>query len=183
MARTMKGQAVLSLISSLWLPKAPQMEPYPVVPLDIRDLFNNQAASINGSPPANFDNRGGSLPSHLLPNGSFHHDGIHVSLLFVHPRSSPLSLPSSISRAIGATNLVRVPDRVPCSRPQLATDNVIADGQVITLPRPVSINALHLLYSGDWIDGQCTCHLGYPEVPSSRSLMFRRVCKSVYIEL
>ncbi|KZV83101.1 hypothetical protein EXIGLDRAFT_777886 [Exidia glandulosa HHB12029] len=33
-------------------------------------------------------------------------------------------------------------------------DNVIALGQVVDMPTPASVNALHVLYAGDWIDGE-----------------------------
>lgn len=35
-----------------------------------------------------------------------------------------------------------------------ANDNVVADGQTVDMPTLASVNALHVLYAGDWIDGE-----------------------------
>jgi len=50
---------------------------FTAVSLPLQDIFDNQAASSNGS--ADFDGRGGSFDSSLLPPGPFVHDGVTVS--------------------------------------------------------------------------------------------------------
>lgn len=49
---------------------------YPSVILPLRSLFNNQAASANGS--ADFDAHGSSFDSKFLPPGPWLFDGIKV---------------------------------------------------------------------------------------------------------
>lgn len=49
---------------------------YPAVVLPLRDLFDNQAASTNGS--ASFDTLGSSFDSQYLPSGPWLFDGIKV---------------------------------------------------------------------------------------------------------
>ncbi|KAJ8489101.1 hypothetical protein ONZ45_g13706 [Pleurotus djamor] len=51
---------------------------YPSISIPIRTLFNNQAASPNGS--ANFDGQGASFDSTLLPPGPLIYDGIKYDL-------------------------------------------------------------------------------------------------------
>jgi hypothetical protein len=43
----------------------------------LKDIFNNQAASPDGS--ADFDGHGNSFDSRLLPQGPFINDGVQVS--------------------------------------------------------------------------------------------------------
>ncbi|KAK0448928.1 glycoside hydrolase family 29 protein, partial [Desarmillaria tabescens] len=51
---------------------------YPSTPISLRSLFNNQAASFNGS--ADFDGKGSSFDSQFLPSGPYVHDGIIYDL-------------------------------------------------------------------------------------------------------
>ncbi|EJD47020.1 glycoside hydrolase [Auricularia subglabra TFB-10046 SS5] len=114
------SQRVFALIAGYLLPK-PQLGAYPVVPLNITELYDNQAASLDGSGPANFDGRGGTFPAHLLPTRHVNYDGLHYHL----------------------------PERWGYEN-----DNVLADGQTVKLPKVASVNALHVLYAGDWSDGE-----------------------------
>lgn len=51
------------------------------VALPLEDIFDNQAASSDGS--ANFDGQGGSFDSQFLPSGPWIHDGIKVGLTLI----------------------------------------------------------------------------------------------------
>ena len=53
------------------------LDQFTAVSFPLQGIFDNQAASSNGS--ANFDGRGGSFDSSLLPPGPFVHDGVIVS--------------------------------------------------------------------------------------------------------
>ncbi|KXN86827.1 Alpha-L-fucosidase [Leucoagaricus sp. SymC.cos] len=53
---------------------AATLRPFNAVSIPLQDIFDNQAASPDGS--ANFDGHGGSFDSTLLPHGPFIHDGV-----------------------------------------------------------------------------------------------------------
>ncbi|KAJ7577830.1 glycoside hydrolase family 29 protein [Mycena floridula] len=55
-----------------------ELSPFPALSLPIASLFNNNAASSNGS--ANFDGKGASFNSAFLPTGPWEHDGITYDL-------------------------------------------------------------------------------------------------------
>lgn len=57
---------------------AASLEQFKAVSLPLQDIFDNQAASVDGS--ANFDGHGGSFDSSLLPAGPFTYDGVQVRL-------------------------------------------------------------------------------------------------------
>ncbi|KAF9465205.1 glycoside hydrolase family 29 protein [Collybia nuda] len=87
---------------------------YPSAILPLKNIFDNQAASPDGS--ANFDGHGSSFDSQHLPPGPWIFDGIKYDL------------PSTW----GTSN-----------------DNVIANGQIVSLDEPTFVHELHFLYSGD----------------------------------
>jgi hypothetical protein len=93
---TMKASTYLTL---LLLPAlASALPTYPSVSLPLGSLFDNVAASTNGS-AASFDRQGGSFDSQFLPSGPFNYDGITVG------HFSQIYLPShrifSVSTSIG----------------------------------------------------------------------------------
>ncbi|KAK0448931.1 glycoside hydrolase family 29 protein, partial [Desarmillaria tabescens] len=90
------------------------LPPYPVVSLDLHLLFDNTAASPDGS--ADFDGKGASFDSSYLPTGPWVHDNIEYEL------------PSEWG---------------------ISNDNVIANGQDLSLDKPTFIQELHFLYAGD----------------------------------
>jgi hypothetical protein len=51
---------------------------FPFTLLPLQPLFDNQAASVNGS-VANFDGTGNSFAGQFLPVGPFEYDGVTVS--------------------------------------------------------------------------------------------------------
>jgi hypothetical protein len=55
--------------------------PFRSVSIPLQNLFDNQAASPDGS--ADFDGHGGSFDSTLLPSGPFIYDGVNVSGIFL----------------------------------------------------------------------------------------------------
>lgn len=63
------------------LVSAATLKPFTPVALPLEDIFDNQAASSDGS--ANFDGHGGSFDSQFLPTGPWIHDGIKVSLALI----------------------------------------------------------------------------------------------------
>lgn len=67
------------LLCACFLPiRATSILRYPSVPLPISDLFDNQAASADGS-FGDFDGSGGSYDGSVLPTGTWAYDGIIVS--------------------------------------------------------------------------------------------------------
>ncbi|KAJ7731632.1 glycoside hydrolase family 29 protein [Mycena metata] len=87
---------------------------YPSIPLDLSSIFDNQAASPDGS--ADFDAHGASFDSQYLPPGPWVYDGITYDF------------PSSWGHA---------------------NDNVVANGQVLSLVKPTYVHEFHMVYSGD----------------------------------
>lgn len=63
------------------LVSAATLKPFTPVALPLEDIFDNQAASSDGS--ANFDGHGGSFDSQFLPTAPWIHDGIKVSLALI----------------------------------------------------------------------------------------------------
>ncbi|KAJ7445291.1 hypothetical protein FB451DRAFT_1412808 [Mycena latifolia] len=86
----------------------------PSVALPLAGLFENQAASADGS--ADFDAHGASFDSQYLPPGPWVHDGITYDF------------PSTWGNA---------------------SDNVVANGQILQLEEPTYVHELHMVYSGD----------------------------------
>ena len=58
---------------------ATTLKSFTSVALPLENIFDNQAASSDGS--ANFDGRGGSFDSQFLPMGPWVHDGVKASLV------------------------------------------------------------------------------------------------------
>jgi hypothetical protein len=69
---------LLLLSACIPLAKGASLVPYSSISIPISDLFNNQAASINGS-FGDFDGLGGSYDGSLLPSGVWTYDGITAS--------------------------------------------------------------------------------------------------------
>lgn len=107
---------------------------YPSVPIPIKTLFNNQAASPNGS--ANFDGQGASFDSTLLPPGPLIYDGIKVHNVQFISFTSDL-------------RYLWIPQYDLPSKWGIDDDNVIANNQVVKLAKPSFAHELHLLYAGD----------------------------------
>ncbi|KAL0955485.1 hypothetical protein HGRIS_001725 [Hohenbuehelia grisea] len=105
------GLVLLGLFGHCLAASPPQ---FTSTPIPISGLFDNQAASVDGS--ADFDGKGSSFDSSFLPPGPWNYDGISYDL------------PQTWG-----------------SQP----DNVIANGQVVRLAKPVSVHELHFLYAGD----------------------------------
>ncbi|KAK0471571.1 glycoside hydrolase family 29 protein [Armillaria novae-zelandiae] len=73
---------------------------YPSIALSLRSLFNNQAASPNGS--ADFDGKGSCFDSQFLSSGPYAHDGIIYDL--------PNSWGSSNDNLIADSQLISLPE-------------------------------------------------------------------------
>jgi alpha-L-fucosidase len=127
---------VLFLVSGVVLalpPSTSQLTPFPTVPFNLSSIFDNTAASANGS-GANFDGLGGSYDSKFLPTGTFVADSIPVCTLVDDLLSTPLMLFQQYT-------LPNVWGH--------GFDNVVANGQVVTLDNAMLAHELHLLYAGD----------------------------------
>lgn len=72
--------ASLLLLFPIWGFVSGALVDYPTVVLPLRDLFDNQAASVNGS--TSFDTLGSSFDSQHLPPGPWLFDGIKVLTSF-----------------------------------------------------------------------------------------------------
>lgn len=69
---------LLAFLQSPFVVSAATLGGFTSVSLPLRTIFDNQAASTNGT--ANFDGHGGSFNSQFLPSGPWTHDGIQVSI-------------------------------------------------------------------------------------------------------
>ncbi|KAK7449321.1 hypothetical protein VKT23_013464 [Stygiomarasmius scandens] len=104
----------LHLLTTLSSSIAQTLTPFPFSTVNISQIFDNTAASPDGS--ADFDGHGNSFDSQFLPTKSFVFDGITYDL----------------PTTWGAQ-----------------PDNVMADGQVVTLDEPTNVHEVHLLLAGD----------------------------------
>ncbi|KIM58478.1 glycoside hydrolase family 29 protein [Scleroderma citrinum Foug A] len=93
----------------------PCLSSFSSLPLPLKDLYNNQAASVNGS-TGNFDKHGGTYPAEYLPTGPWIYNGVTYDL------------PPAWGQGL---------------------DNVVSDGQVISLEEPTYIHEFHILYAGE----------------------------------
>ncbi|KAK0212150.1 glycoside hydrolase family 29 protein [Desarmillaria ectypa] len=66
------------LLTGFLFSKVSALPSYPSAVISLRSLFNNQAASSNGS--ADFDSKGSCFDSQFLPSGPYAHDGIIYDL-------------------------------------------------------------------------------------------------------
>jgi len=58
----------------------PSLSSFSSLSLPLKDLYNNQAASVNGS-TGNFDKHGGTYPAEYLPTGPWIYNGVTVGLM------------------------------------------------------------------------------------------------------
>lgn len=55
----------------------PRLSPFSSLPFSLKDLYNNQGASVDGS-TGNFDKHGGTYPAEYLPTGHWVYNGVTV---------------------------------------------------------------------------------------------------------
>ncbi|KAJ7073184.1 glycoside hydrolase family 29 protein [Mycena amicta] len=99
---------------------------FTTLPLNLTPLFDNRAASPDGT-SANFDAHGGSFDSRYLPPGP---EWVYDGISYAFPMSWGPSPPTTSMQAND-------------------NDNVIAAGQVLMLDEPSFVHELHMLYAGD----------------------------------